>query len=248
MGAVSSTRYITQAGWKDAPHLTAEMCAEMGKDIMPHLRNARMLGEPTMGAGTIYQIDLGEIMVKPFAIPPFWPRAYALDVGWNRTAAVWGALDRNTDVLYLYSEYYAGQKIPQIHAMAIKSRGAWIPGVVDPAARGRSQTDGKQLLATYGGETCGLKLVPADNAVESGLQEVWARMVSGRLKVFTSLANWRTEIQLYKRDVDGKIVKKDDHLMDTMRYLVVSGVPIMRVQEMQREGGASLIMDERAGY
>ena len=77
-----------------------------------------------------------------FAIPDHFPRVYALDVGWNKTAAIWGARDNEAGVIYLYSEHYAGQQEPILHAQAIKARGSWIHGVVDPAARGRSQVDG----------------------------------------------------------------------------------------------------------
>ena len=43
-------------------------------------------------------VDLAmEIVCKPFEIPRFWPRCYALDIGWNRTAAVWGAWNLDED-------------------------------------------------------------------------------------------------------------------------------------------------------
>ncbi len=57
----------------------------------------------------------------------------------ERTAAVWGAWDRDDDVLYVYSEHYRGQAEPVIHAESIRSRGQWIPGVIDPASRGRGR-------------------------------------------------------------------------------------------------------------
>ena len=64
-----------------------------------------------------------------------------LDVGWNKTAAIWGARNPETGVLYLFAEYYRGQAEPQVHVEAIKQHGPWIPGVIGPAARGRSQRD-----------------------------------------------------------------------------------------------------------
>jgi len=44
-----------------------------------------------------------------------------------------------------------GQQEPILHAQAIKSRGDWIRGVFDPAARGRSQVDGSKLIEIYCG-------------------------------------------------------------------------------------------------
>jgi hypothetical protein len=76
----------------------------------------------------------------------------------------------------------------------------------------------------------GLNLQPAVNAVEAGITEVWNLLVSGQLKVMASLTNWFREFRKYHRDDkgSGKIVKRDDHLMDATRYLIVSGRLQMR--------------------
>jgi hypothetical protein len=93
--------------------------------------------------------------------------------------------------------------------------------VIDPAARGRGQRDGEQLLQDY--VDLGLDLDVAVNARESGLYQVWQLLSSGRLKVFKSLTNWLEEFRLYRRDDKGQIVKEKDHLMDCTRYFVMSG-------------------------
>jgi len=56
--------------------------------------------------------------------------------------------------------------------------------------------------------------------------------VGGQLKVMSHLTNWLREFRRYHRDDKGtrKIVKRDDHLMDATRYLVVSGRPLMRTK------------------
>lgn len=97
-----------------------------------------------------------------------------------------------------------------------------MPGVIDPASRGRTQIDGQQLFNRYKG--LGLDITVANNAVETGLYDVWQRMSSGRLKVFRSCVNWVNEFRLYRRDDKGRVVKENDHLMDAMRYMIVSGV------------------------
>jgi Terminase RNaseH-like domain len=97
-------------------------------------------------------------------------------------------------------------------------------GVIDPAARGRSQVDGTRLIEQY--SELGLLLAPAENAVEAGLFAVWERLSDGRLFVFNSLQNWLSEFRIYRRDENGKIVKQNDHLMDATRYLIMSGVQV----------------------
>jgi hypothetical protein len=154
-----------------------------------------------------------------------------MDVGWNRTAVIWQAWDREADVVYLYAEHYRGAAEPPIHAEAIKARGEWMHGVIDPAAHGRAQSDGEQLITTY--RKLGLHLTDAVNAVEAGIYAVWTRLSTGRLKVFASCQNWLDEYRIYQRDENGKIVKVQDHLMDATRYLIMSGLIIAREMPVQ---------------
>ena len=38
------------------------------------------------------------------------------------------------------------------------------------------------------------------------------------------MVNWFSEFRLYRRDENGKIVKDKDHLMDSTRYLIMTGL------------------------
>lgn len=212
-----TTKAIIQAGWDDAPWLTEKAKQQMEADTAPHLRAARRSGRPSMGSGNVYPIAIEELLVKPFAIPPYFKKLYALDVGWNRTAALWAAIDPASDIMYIVDEHYVAEQKPPVHAAAIRGRGEWIPGIIDPASRGRSQKDGTQLMQDY--KDLGLKLLPARNMVDSGISELWQRMNAGTLKIFTSCTNLCKEFVLYRRDLRGKIIKENDHLMDCLRYL-----------------------------
>lgn len=226
-------KYVVNAGWDDVPHLTEDAKNALKAGIPAYQFDARARGIPVLGAGVIYPVAEEDYLVESFEIPPHWLRAYALDVGWNRTAALWGAYDRENDRWYLYHEYYRSQAEPSIHAAAIKAAGDWIHGVIDPAARGRSQRDGKQLLQDY--IDLGLHLEIANNAVEAGIYHNWERLSTGRLKVMRHLENWRKEARLYRRDDKGRIVKKDDHLMDDTRYLTLSGLDVARSVPVQEK-------------
>jgi hypothetical protein len=221
MPEITSSKYLVTAGWDHAPHLSEKTKKELLDSIPPFLRDARSKGTPSLGAGAIYPISEDEISVPYFDIPVYWPRCFGLDVGWNRTAALWAAWDPATGVCYLYAEHYRGIAEPAVHAAAVKARGDWMTGVVDPASRGSSQRDGEKLIDLY--RQLGLRLVMADNAVDAGIYDTWAALSTGRLKVMSHLLNFFNEYRLYRRDENGKIVKKDDHLMDVMRYIVRSG-------------------------
>lgn len=217
------SRFAIQIGWDDVPHLSQQQKDELLEAFPLHERDARAKGVPMLGSGRIYPIDEKELIVAPFEIPSYWPRAYGLDTGRKITAAIWGAHDRENDILYLTSEHYQGQQPPQVHADAIKQRGPWLIGAVDPSAHGDlNRQDGKSLVIEY--NELGLNLVDADNAVEAGIMASYRRMVSGRLKVFSTCVNWIREFRIYRRDEDGKVVKENDHAMDAGRYLVMTGM------------------------
>lgn len=247
MPEVTPSRYMVRAGWNDVPHLDEKAKAELSRSMAPYLKKARSEGEPSLGAGAIYPVDYDEIKCKPFAIPQYWPRAFALDVGWNRTACLWGARNPDTGVLFLYSEHYRAHAKPLEHSVAIKARGEWIKGCIDPAAHGTQQADGLRIKESY--EGFGLDLTNAVNAVESGILKVHLELSTQQIQVFSTLLNWKAEFSMYRRDEKGKIVKKLDHLMDCTRYLVNTWDDIASIHIPQRVGpqGGS-IADKRAGY
>jgi hypothetical protein len=151
-----------------------------------------------------------------------------------RDRAIWAAWDREADIVFLYQEHYMGSAVPAIQASSIKSKGPWIPGVIDPASRARGPRDGERLIKDYKRE--GLKLSISDNAVDAGIYLVWQRLITGRLKVCSNCVNWLSEFRMYRRDEEGKIVKKFDHLMDATRYLMLSGLKRARIEsDFKRE-------------
>lgn len=249
MPEISASKYMTSCGWNEVPHLSEQAKAELLAATPPHLRDARSKGIPSLGTGAIYPIAESEFVVKPFQIPVYWPRGYGLDVGWNRTAAIFSAHDRESDTLYLISEHYRGQAEPSVHAAAIRARGDWIPGFIDPAAHGRQQADGQQLFNLY--QRLGLKIVAADNAVEAGIWDVFERLSTGRLKVFETMTNWRSEYRIYRRDKNGKIVKANDHAMDATRYVCrPTSIQAMAVKPLPKAGviASGAMGDRIAGY
>lgn len=230
-------KFFIQITWADAPHLTDEEITKMRRKYLPSQLRARELGEPALGEGAIYPIDIEDLLVDDIPIPKHWKRAWGLDVG--KTAVIWGALNPDTDILYLNREYYSEEYNVLLHATAIKGItgvDAWIPGVADPAAGQSSQIDGRKIINLY--REHGLNVIEAGHKlVESGISEVWERMVTGRLKVFRSLSGWRGEFGRYHRrkketelGMQSKIVKKFDHRMDATRYLVSDGIACMIAQ------------------
>ena len=219
------SKYVDMIGWDDCPHLqppfiTNEELDDIERDMLPHQKKARRTGQPSLGAGAIYPVDEDKLFIDPFRIPEYFERAWSIDVGWNKTAALIGARDPDADVYYLTHEYYEGHAKPVEHAFGIKAMLPWpdLAGAMDPAAKQSNQKDGTKLRDEY--EKFGLELVKADNAVSAGIHRVLTLMQTGQLKVFNTLLYFRKEFRLYRRNEKGKIVKQNDHLMDCARYLL----------------------------
>lgn len=234
------SKYVDMIGWDDCPHLnpphvSKEELDELSKDMLPHQRQARRTGRPSLGAGAIYPVNEDDIFIDPFAIPEYFERGWTMDVGWRKTAALFGARDPDTDVHYLTHEYYVGEAMPIVHAHSIKSMLPWpdLVGGIDPAAENSNQKDGIALKNEY--EDLGLCLTNANNRVASGIHKVLTMLQSGQLKVFNTLQYWRKEFRLYRRDEKGKIVKENDHLMDDTRYLLAT--PGLFVTRPQQQAG-----------
>ncbi len=231
------TRHVTEISWVESPHLDEADREALSASYLPHERDARTMGKISLGAGAIYPVAESEIICEPFQIPVYWRHLYGLDVGWNRTAACWFAYDAETDIAYIYSEHYQGMQQPAVHAEAIKARGVWIPGIIDSAARGRSQSDGSQLMLQY--QALGLNLAAVEKTwkggrppVEASIYEVWTRLSTGRLKVFSTCQNWLMEFRLYRRNEKGQVDPKNtnDHLMDATRYVCSMGFGMAAMQ------------------
>lgn len=223
--APRSPRLVVNADWDDAPHLSDDEKARRLATTTPYMRDARSKGIPSLGSGVVYPVPESEVRVNDFEIPRHWLWAWGMDAGGGAkpTAAAFAAWNRESDVVYVTSIYKRASAEIRLHADAFEKRGAkWMPGVGDCAALYMTADDTAQLLTLYQGY--GLQLALADKAVETGTDEVWTRLSTGRLKVFSSCVSWFEEYRFYRRDEKGRIVKSNDHLMDATRYLVHAGL------------------------
>lgn len=230
--------HVVHCDMDDVPHLSDKDKREILAAFPKYQHKARKSGFPIVGEGLIYAVDEDQFVVAPFPLSPHFKRAFGFDYGVKNTAALWGAYDEDTDTLYVYSEYKEGEHFPiDVHATRMKARGAWIPGVGDSSAR---ESDGKQVITKYRQAGVRMKLPnKSSGSVGAGIDAVLARLVSGRLKIFSTCAKTLAEIRQYRREErEGKfssgieIVKKDDHLMDSLRYLVVDGLKIATTQHV----------------
>jgi phage terminase large subunit-like protein len=231
---------VIVAGWKDAPWLSEDDQKQMLEATPAHQQEAASTGLPGIGGGSVFTVPLQEVVIKDFPIPDHWKHIIGMDVGWNNTGAVRVVENPETGQCYAIAEHKRGEVEPVVHASKIKAWGEWIPVEIDPASKGRNQNDGKQLFHIYRKE--GLRLMEADNAVEAGIMKLYQMFSNGTLKIFMSCIELQKEFCTYTRNADtGKIVKKNDHLIDALRYAVM-GLKHARVKPAnfgKKRGGIS---------
>ncbi len=220
-------RHLTMFDIGECPHFAdfPDKMRTFIASLAPWELEARKSGIPTMGGGRLFTTPEGDISEPSMSMPKHWPRLVGLDFGWNHpTAAVWGAIDRETDTIHIYDAYRRAEQTPDVHAAAIKNRGAWIPIAWPHDGMVHDKGSGVRLKEMY--RESGLKMLPkhahfkdGSMGFEAGVLEMYQRFASGRLKIANHLFEIFEEYRAYHRDEKGKIVKVRDDLLSAIRYL-----------------------------
>jgi Terminase RNaseH-like domain len=179
----------------------------------------------------IYSVPDSTLIVNDFKVPDHWKHAYGIDIRFPWTAVIWGAIDPESDILYLYDEYLGDDDSASV-AGVIRSLGAWIPGLIDQEASGRARLDSLGLVRIYRQLRLDLQLI--NSPLESGVLKMSDRMRSGRLKVFASLSNYLGERRVYRRNERDEIVRQHDNLQDAARCLI-NGIASFRSKLVKRQ-------------
>lgn len=185
--------------------------------------------------GAVYPEFLS-YLVDDFEIPKDWTRYLAHDPGIRDPSAVLlCALDPKTNILYAYKEFYKTDCTLSYVAGVIKNMIKDVPGgmlkplLIDPSANKRSQIDAKTYKTQMSREH-DLIFHDANNSLVDGIFKVRDLMEQGKIKVFRSLLQTIREGCEYryandkeinqKKNPGDKPLDKDNHLMDTLRYIV----------------------------
>lgn len=229
--------HVTMMTIDDADHYTPAQRAAIIASYPAHEKEARTKGIPTLGSGRIFPFPDEAISVAPFSIPAHWPQIGGLDFGYDHPfGAVKLAWDRDNDTVYVTKTYRIREQGPIIHSAALKPWGAWLPWAWPHDGLQHDKGGScEQLAAQYRAQ--GLNLLPdratfgdGTNGVEAGIMEMYQRIETGRLKVFSTEADWFEECRLYHRK-DGKIVKERDDIMSGTRY----GIMMLRHATVEKK-------------
>lgn len=217
--------YVTLLNiWNDAPHISEKWKLEQLERLKltdPNSIVARMDGLAAAGSGRVFPFRDDQVIVSIPKLENWMPRAYGLDPGWNATAAVWGAKDPNTGVLTIYAEYQQGQVIDSLHAIAVKSRGDWIPGSIDPHGAKHRGRDGVDTISYF--RNLGLNLVLGSGDKTTLISMTLSMFQSGTLKISEDCVGLLDDLRnlVYDDKDPNKVAEKQsDHRTDALLYLI----------------------------
>ena len=240
MNNLQTGQSLTNATWDDASetvmslkghkgHLDEGVMQQILSSYSPHEREMRRYGRPSIGSGLIFPIQEEKLMIDPMPMQDHWPRIAAIDFGWDHpTAVVWGAIDTEEEVFYVYDCYRMSKASPTVHSQSIRTRPHFIPIAYPHDGNRRDSMGNPGLADQYRNLGCNMLLEhftnpPAlgenkgGNSVEEGLMAMLQAMENDKFKVFSTLSDWFEEFRMYHRK-GGKVVPIRDDIMSATRY------------------------------
>lgn len=216
----------------DNPHLPREFFERLFATLDADQLAQRRHGQFRSRSGAVYQawapgdgtrFGPGHVYdPEHFTIPADWPRYRAADFGLRvPTCVLWAAVG-DDDTVYVYAEHYEAERTWDEHAeiAAELERGQSVQcGWADPS--------GDEAIATFAAR--GVLFALAERDVKAGIDEIKDRLRlhrdnRPRLKISRACANLIREFPGYVWDPkrrDEVPVKRDDHALDALRYLVM---------------------------
>ena len=170
-------------------------------------------------------------VVNDFNPDTSWRRFIAIDHGrTNPTAVLWGAVD-NDDKIWIYREHYEAGQDADYHCRAInayQNEGRYETYVIDPSTGPGKKDDPETIGNRY--RQMNIPVVGANNDVQGGIDKVTEYIKRNKIFMTRSCENLRREMVNYqweqpsasRMDLNSpeKPLKKDDHAVDSLRYLV----------------------------
>ena len=121
---------------------------------------------------------------------------------------------RSTGVQKTDQEYLADIETTLFDIISDLRDGEKIQTIIDPSAA--------SFIALLK-KTKWSKVISANNAVADGIRETASAMKMGKIKILSSIVEWKKEIEGYAWDdcsAEDRPIKENDHIMDAMRYFV----------------------------
>lgn len=174
-----------------------------------------------------YMFSLKDHVVDPFPIPSHWRVIKGMDIGYQHPFSVaWIAIDQY-DRYFIFQEYRESERTVKENGLAVLEQDQF-PGstfMVDPSAYAVDHVSG--FAKSKDLEDLNLRIMPANNSVQLGIDRVSQLLKEKRLFVFKTCVKTIEELTQYRWDEnkayqgEPKPYKEHDDLCDAIRYALV---------------------------
>ena len=219
---------------EDNPALTTAAIEHAVRGLSHEEREARRSGRFVAIHGLIYaDYDPEEHFVPQRPLPKAINVVVGIDPGMRYACGVLWAYLTPDDTMVVFEEgYYQNMTVAQVaervHLVNAEYEIEPIYYVIDPAARNRVNQTGRSDQMEFADH--GILTIAGQNAVRPGINRVKERFQSSRLFVQTNCPHLDYELRRYRwrkppltdEDAREAPVKKDDHLLDALRYVIMS--------------------------
>jgi phage terminase large subunit-like protein len=231
--------------WADNPWLSPQEIALLESTMTEDEREARQYGKFVAMSGLVYKEFNEDIhVIEPFDVPRDWYYNISIDPGLAAPlSAHFYAVDYDGNVYVIAEQYEAGQTVEHhanvLHRMADelkwpKEKG-YLRTIIDSAANQKTLAAEKSVTELFfdnkvyantqvdKGKWTGIQRVKQYLKLRPNEQtDIWPRG-KPKLFIFSNCSAMIKEIKSYrwKPDADEPL-KKDDHAMDELRYLLMT--------------------------
>ena len=249
--------YVVQVDMLDNPYLNHKSIEEAMSHLSPEDREARQQGKYVMQGGLIFKKFRGDIHVRSDMImnpkDPNVRLMASMDHGINNQTAWLWHLIHNNGTVFTFKEHYQSDWTITQHAQEVKRIEAQIGRIPelrvgDPAIKHREAQTGMSNQIAYAQK--GVYIALANNDVNAGIAKMqdylfWDEKTPPKWFIHDSCHNLIREMRKYRwkewdsrklRDKNNKKEephKKDDHAVDSARYLFSFLPDLKRTQVVQ---------------
>ena len=230
----------------DNPHLDERTKNRVLAEYSDEERQARKSGLFVHFAGLVYPEFVPETHVRPSltSLPDGVEVFGGIDPGIRHMAAVVFCYLDSEDNLVVFDELaLQGNTISEVckEIELKKLRWSCEPRwwVIDPASRNKNNQTGRSDQMEFADH--GIFTSPGQNAVRPGINKVKERLRAGKLILTADCPELISEFKKYRwsspkrseNDAKEAPVKRDDHLLDALRYVVMSRPLVPKEQEFE---------------
>jgi phage terminase large subunit-like protein len=230
---------------EDNPYISQENMEDTLKGYSAESLRARKEGRFVHFAGLIYtefrekEAVIPQRVEKPFAAPLLRARdrqaniIVGIDPGLRFTAVLWAAVDEDQNMT-IFNELFVSDWTIQEICKQIHMENQFhiikpMYNIIDPHARDRSKQTGRSDQSEF--TKNGIYTILGQNNVQTGIDAVKQRLKDGKLVIQSNCENLIREFKIYRykeqskrieSEVSAEPIKKDDHCLDALRYIVMS--------------------------